>query len=538
MASFLVILGSGEQRLVSSLKPSLVIGRRSECDISVMDPLVSRQHAKVYQAEDRCQIQDMGSRNGTMVNGEYISQPRELDPGDTITVGASRVVFEPAGIIRSIQDLDAPEPVLSEHITMQSSPGQMMAPAEFLEAVADIASGIARNKPLDGLLDSILRLCVDRMNAERAGVLLFDGQGEFVPRAYLAKSASIEPVIISKTIARKAMQENRALLIRDVAGEESINASESVIGLRIRSAICVPLWNGEKTIGVLYLDTTEPNRQFNEVDLHFFSTLSGMIAEKLENVTLTDIAREKQRLDEELVVANEIQSHLFPATIPRIEGYDLAAYNRPCTEIGGDYFDVIATGDSYGIVIADVVGKGIGPAILMSNLQAMVRSLSNEAGNPAQLFKRINSELIGRIGDSRFITCCYLVLSPEQGTIHFSNAGHNPPLLYRQSGENESLEASGIPLGIFAETAYDSFTVTINSGDVLLLYTDGVTECANPAGELFGESRLVRVLDRFSHADAQGIRDAVCSAMNDFRSGYPLSDDVTFVVVKRREANP
>ncbi|NVN91637.1 MAG: SpoIIE family protein phosphatase [Desulfuromonadales bacterium] len=538
MASFLVILSSGEQRLVSSLKPSLVIGRRSDCDISVIDPLVSRQHAKVYQAEDRCQIQDMGSRNGTMVNGEHISQPRELYPGDTITVGASRVVFEPAGIIRSLQDRDAPEPVLSEHITMQSSPGQMMAPAEFLEAVADIANGIARNKPLDGLLDSVLRLCVDRMSAERAGVLLFDEQGEFVPRAYLAKSASIEPFIISKTIARKAMQENRALLIRDVAGEESINTSESVIGLRIRSAICVPLWNGEKTIGVLYLDTTEPNHQFTDMDLHFFSTLSGMIAEKLENVTLTDIAREKQRLDEELVVANEIQSHLFPATIPSIEGYDLAAYNRPCTEIGGDYFDVIATGDSYGIVIADVVGKGIGPAILMSNLQAMVRSLSNEAGNPAQLFKRINADLNGRIGDSRFITCCYLVLSPEQGTIYYSNAGHNPPLLYRRFGDIETFEASGIPLGIFAETEYDSSAINIDCGDVLLLYTDGVTECANKAGELFGEARLKTVLERSSLADAQGIREAVCSAMDDFRSGFSHADDVTIVVVKRRAVNP
>jgi sigma-B regulation protein RsbU (phosphoserine phosphatase) len=414
----------------------------------------------------------------------------------------------------------------------------MTAPAEFLEAVAEIANGISRNKPLDALLDSILRLCVDRTSAERAGVLLLDEKGEFVPRAYLAKSSSLDPFIISRTIARKAMRENRALLVRDVAGEESLNTSESVIGLKIRSAICIPLWNGEKTIGVLYLDTTAPSRQFDDMDLLFFSTLSGMIAEKLVNVTLTGIAREKQRLDEELVVASEIQSHLFPATIPHIEGYDLAVFNRPCTEIGGDYFDVIATGDTYGIVIADVVGKGIGPAILMSNLQAMVRSLAEDARSPAHLLRRINSDLIGRVGESRFITCCYLVLSPDQGTIHYSNAGHNPPLLYRRSGEVETFVASGIPLGIFAETDYDSSNIHIETGDVLLLYTDGVTECANVTGELFGESRLKSVLEHSSLADAQAIRAAIFSAMDDFRMGFPLADDVTFVVVKRRAANP
>lgn len=538
LISFLVILSSGEQRLVSSPEPSIIIGRRADCDVSIADPVVSRMHAKVFLADGRYFVQDLGSRNGTALNGVPVTQPAELAPGDSITVGATTVVFEPAKAPPSLEERDVSEPALSVSIADEAGSGEgMKEAAGFLEAVADVARRVAQNGPVEGLLDSILKLCVERTSAERAGVLLVDGHGELVPRAYLSTTSSTSPFAISKSIARKAMQENRGVLIRDVANDKNMRDCESVISLRIRSAICIPLWNGEKTIGVLYLDTSAPNRQFGEMDLHFFSTLSGMIAEKIENAILTDIASEKQRLDKELAAAREIQSRLFPKALPYIEGYDLAAYNRPCKEVGGDYFDIIATGAECGFVIADVVGKGIGPAILMSNLQAMVKSLAAETPDSSRLLKRINADLSGRVGESVFITCCYLVLSPREGVIRYANAGHNPPLLYRRSGEFMSLEASGIPLGIFADSDYGLASVSLNAGDVLLLYTDGVTECVNAQGELFGESGLRSVLERFSHLETGELRAAICSTMDTFRGSVPFNDDVTFVVVKRRAEN-
>ena len=537
MASFLVILSSGERRLVTSSKPAITIGRRSDNDICIADPLVSRNHAQLFRMGENYYLQDVGSRNGTVLNGVPISRPMELVPGDIIMAGGARVVYEPVSMRPLSDDRELDDPGLLVSTVTQSDGGEKAQAADFLAAVAEVAGSVTRNGELDGLLDSILKLCVERAGAERAGVMLLNGAGELTPRAYYSLAMQNKPFAISTTIARKALRENRGLLISDVVGAEDVSSSESVIGLEIRSAICIPLWNGEKTIGVLYLDTTAHDRQFGEMDLHFFSTLSGMIAEKIENASLTEIAREKWRLDEELNVAREIQSHLFPATLPRIDGYDLAAFNQPCREVGGDYFDIIDTGATFGILIADVVGKGIGAAIIMSNLQAAVRSLAAETGDPSRLLRRINTELCGRIGEDRFVTCCYLELLPGQGRLRYGNAGHNPPLLFRGTGEMLSLAASGIPLGIFPGPDFDLLEAGIEAGDVLLLYTDGVTECGNSSGELFGESRLQSTLARFAHHDAKGILAAIRSALDDFRRDTLISDDVTLVVVKRRVEN-
>jgi serine phosphatase RsbU (regulator of sigma subunit) len=363
--------------------------------------------------------------------------------------------------------------------------------------------------------------------------MLMDDNGRLSPQAYLSKARQQSQFAISRSIARKAIDENQAILIKDVAGDDNVQMSESITSLKIRSAICTPLWNGERTVGVMYLDTTKPEQQFGELDLLFFSSLSGMIAEKIQNAMLADIAREKRRLDAELEIATEIQNRLFPAEIPKVKGYDLSAFNRSCTEVGGDYFDVIETDSCVGIAIADVAGKGIGAAMLMSNLQAMLQVRSAEAPDPGELLKKMNVDLIKRVGEGRFITMFYLALDPESGRIRYSNAGHNPPYLYSEDGKITELEVSGMPLGILAEIDYTSSETEIRPGEVLLLYSDGITECMNKAGDLFGEDRLKEVLAQSAHGDAHSIRGAIFSAADTFRENEPYSDDMTLIVLKR-----
>jgi sigma-B regulation protein RsbU (phosphoserine phosphatase) len=314
--------------------------------------------------------------------------------------------------------------------------------------------------------------------------------------------------------------------------------SESIASLRIRSAICTPLWNGERTVGVMYVDTTRADRQFGETDLLFFSSLSGMIAEKIENAMLAHIAKEKQRLDAELEIAAEIQNRLFPSEIPKIKGYDLSAFNRPCTEVGGDYFDLIGIGESLGIAVADVAGKGIGAAMLMSNLQAMLQVRSSETLDPGDLLRRTNADLIRRVGEGRFITLFYLILEAGTGRVRYSNAGHNPPYLLRPSGEITELKVSGMPLGILPNIHYQSSEARVEPGDVLLLYSDGITECMNRHGELFGEDRLKDVLSQSASGDAHAIRGAIFSAVDTFRENEPYSDDMTLIVLKRSDSTP
>jgi sigma-B regulation protein RsbU (phosphoserine phosphatase) len=533
LASFLVILGSGEQKLVSSQKKALRIGRLPESEIYVDEPVVSRRHAEIFRSDEAYYVKDTGSRNGTLVNGERISHAVRLSTGDVVGVGNSRIVFEPSQSVSFLKDRGAAEPTSSISLSAPAPPKQTMAPMALLETVADIAKVIVQERPLEELLDSILEMCVNKTGAERAAIMLLDDRGNLTPQAYLSKARLHSKFAISSSIARKAVDENQAILIKDVAGDDNIKMSESIASLKIRSAICTPLWNGERTVGVMYVDTTRPERQFGEMDLLFFSSLSGMIAEKIQNAMLADIAREKRRLDAELEIATDIQNRLFPAEIPQVRGYDVSAFNRSCTEVGGDYFDVIPLDGCVGIAIADVAGKGIGAAMLMSNLQAMLQVRSSDAASPAELLEKMNVDLIRRVGEGRFITLFYLTLDPETGKVRYSNAGHNPPYLLRLDGGIDDLQASGMPLGILADIRYETSDTEVKPGEVLLLYSDGITECMNSAGDMFGEAKLKETLARSAQGDAHSIRGAIFSAVDTFRENEPYSDDMTLIVLKR-----
>lgn len=535
MTSFLVVSRSGEQKVISSPKKAFRIGRGVDNEIFVDDPLVSRRHAKVLWSGDRCYLQDTGSTNGTSLNGTPVAGAVELSPGDVIGVGGAEIRFEPPEKIEFPKEPAHLRPP-SATLPVPPPPDNSAASLALLRAVSEIAGQIVEERPLEGLLDAILRLCMDRTVAERGAILLTDRNGELQPSAYLSKAAPPVPFAMSRTIVRKAVAERKAVLIKDVAVHGDLSGSESVIGLKIRSAICTPLWHGGKMLGVLYVDNSAPLPPFGDVELLFFSTLSGMISERIENAMLADVAKEKQRLDEELGVAHEIQSRLFPLQTPAIAGYQLATFNRPCTEMEGDYFDILAVGKEYGIAIADVIGKGIGAAMLMSNLQATLNSLAAENPDPGELLQAINAELASRVGEGRFITCCYVLLKPEEGRILYANAGHNKPLLCRRNGGTDPFEVSGIPLGILAESSYQTFNEEMGPGDVLLLYTDGFVECGNKAGELFGEERLLATLTDACAKDAEGIKGAICSAVETFLQGNPCSDDMTMVVLKRQEA--
>jgi sigma-B regulation protein RsbU (phosphoserine phosphatase) len=402
----------------------------------------------------------------------------------------------------------------------------------LLQTMAAIAREIVQPKPLESVLDTILRACVEKIGAERAAIMLLDN-GKLVPRAYLARAKSGDKFAISTSIATRAMAENQAVLIKDVAGDERLKISESIARLRIRSAICTPLWNGEKTLGVLYVDTTDPKRQFGEIDLHFFSSLSGMIAEKIENTLLAEIAREKQRLDTEIEIAKDIQSNLFPKDIPKIPNHDLACYNRASREVGGDYFDVIALDGSYGITIADVSGKGIGAAMLMSNLQAVLRSRAPDTEAPGQLLEQMNEDLFSRVGIGRFVTLFFLRLEPGTGKMAYANAGHNPPFLVRAGGEITNLEVSGVPLGIMPNANYGVFEQSLAPGDMVVLYSDGITEADSAGSGMFGEDRLAEILTQNRTSRSSEIVDAILLAVDTFREETPISDDMTIVVLKR-----
>jgi len=529
LISLLVIRESGEQKLVSCANKTIRIGRLSSCELVIDEPVVSRSHALLYRIGRRYFVQDTGSRNGTLVNGRRINRPTELSAGDMIGIGRSQIVFEPSAaeaLLRKQEGIDL-------SATMALSPATVSH--ELLAGVAQIAEELVHDRTLEMLLGSVLTHCLEKTGAERASIMLPDAGGELIPCAFLSRTAGDAPFTISRSIVNRALEQRQSLLIRDVANDLELQPHGNNVNLKIRSAICAPLWNGAKNVGVLYADRTSLGRPFDETDRLFFSTLAGMLAEKIENATLAEIAREKHRLDAELRIAEDVQSRLFPRELPKIAGFELAAFNRPCTEVGGDYFDIVSCAAGYGIVIADVIGSGIGAAMLMANLQAVFRTRKADHADPTALVEGINGELTDRIGDDRFITLFYLVLDTATGAIRYTNAGHFGPMLLQSSGDISILAAEGIPLGILDTSRYQTARTVIGPDEVLLLFSDGIVECADARGELFGEDRLKRVLRNSTACNAAQIVAAVLAAMDDFRGNVPCEDDRTMVVLKRRK---
>ena len=244
-------------------------------------------------------------------------------------------------------------------------------------------------------------------------------------------------------------------------------------------------------------------------------------------------ARRKRAAHEhrELEEALRIQRKLLPTTMPTVEGWEIAASWQPASGVGGDCYDAIPFGRSrLGLSIADVVGKGIPAALLMSNLQAAVRAFATDAAQPAELCQQVNRILCGRIAEDRFISFFYCVIDAEVGTLTFANAGHYSPVLVRADGQAERLVSGGPVLGVFQDAVYSQDRLSIKNGDRLVLFTDGITEARSMDDEEFGEDRLVALATEHRACSAPALQARVTAAVSAFTGGR-FQDDATLIVL-------
>jgi sigma-B regulation protein RsbU (phosphoserine phosphatase) len=248
--------------------------------------------------------------------------------------------------------------------------------------------------------------------------------------------------------------------------------------------------------------------------------------------------RREQRLkdtrERELSAAEEIQQSLLPRRMPVLEGVELDVAWRPAGAVSGDYFDIIQfDGSRAALCVGDVMGKGMPAALVMSNLQALVKAFANAAAPPQRLCEQINRAVCGNLPEGRYITFFYGLFETASRRFIYANAGHNPPLLARRDGRTARLVEGGIVLGLFPERGYEQGEVRLRAGDRLLCFTDGITEAANGAGELFGEERLLQLLVEHRKQSASELRETILNAVADF-SGGSFQDDVTLMVLAIR----
>ena len=301
---------------------------------------------------------------------------------------------------------------------------------------------------------------------------------------------------------------------------------------RTRSEMVAPIMSNDEVIGVFDLESDELNAYSND-DLEVLMLLASQVAIIIEKSMLHEQLIEKKRLQGQLEVARQVQLELLPPKDPELAGYDISAYNFPTEEVSGDYYDWVKIyDDQIGIVIADVSGKGVPAAILMAFLRAGLRAATLVGYAPNISMSRVNYLLWESIERNQFVTAFHGILDASNKTLAYSNAGHNPPLLLKASGETRFIEYGEQPLGMFQETRYHQYHLLIEPGDVFVLYTDGVTEAANPAGDEFGRDRLVQAVKENYERPAREMIANLELAVLEWTDNLGATDDVTFFVIK------
>jgi len=532
-------------------RPVTTIGRSSMNDLPIADKMLSRQHARIVRdGNGGLAIEDMGSRNGTFVNGERLTALVPLKSGDRITVGGVSLKVESESTTRVRIDEFANDDALDNTILKASAellrkptetdprlPAEQLSKLiDSLRVVNELTIELLRDISVDELLKFLMDKVFETLNPDRAVVLLRSGPtGELLPAVVrVADGISAEDIRLSKTLVATVVEKRNGLLLMDTANSSAVSLSESIRLSGIKSVLAAPLENGGEVVGLIYVDCRMGHRSFEEADLRLLTSLANVAAAKIQNARLMMEAAEKRQMDREFALAHEIQQRLLPDQPPVVPGYDFHGSNVPSRQVSGDYFDYRPRPDGkIYAAIADVCGKGVGPALLMASLQASFHAWADELVPVAEMTSRLSEAISRRTGPDRFITFFLVLLDPASGEIEYTNAGHNPGIVVRKDGTMEELASHGLPLALFPGKPYGSGRLSLGPDDFLFLYTDGITEAANAADEEFGMDRLKAFLKTQIGADPTDVDAALARTLEQYAEGEHFADDRTLLILRR-----
>src|ERR1051325_3226650 len=530
----------------------ITIGRSARNDVCIPDPFASRVHAEVRREGDQYFIQDLGSANGTYYNGSRLEQVVPLTHGGRIQIGETEIVFKDKATERGLgpatiaEDAPVPEATIAfdstQHTTsglleaiegartqtsgrhdsgtivrQRTTSGQVPAAAaeqgDLLALISKVGVTLLASATLDETLRQVALLVFDAVPAERCSIMLRDGDDAGL-KVRAAETRDRKPaqdeLRVTRTIVEEVVGRGRSVLTSDAQHDPRFMSS-TVTFQGIRSVLAVPLGVGERIFGMIYADSPFATSRFTEDHLKVLTTLGSVAAIRVENARLLEEHLEQERFERELQLAREIQQRFQPTAPPSVEGVELQGISFPSYEIGGDYYDFIHCPDGRLVVaLGDVSGKGTSAALLMSSLHAAVHAQVALCRPIAETIGAVNRYLADNTPANRFVTLFYAELDPATGAPSFTTAGHTPPLIaHGADGTLEQLGAGGLPLGILPDYDYREGRTQLRAGDVLVIYSDGVTETQDPAGEEFGATRLQEVVAKNLHLNAAAIRDKI-----------------------------
>ncbi|HUO87135.1 MAG TPA: SpoIIE family protein phosphatase [Thermoanaerobaculia bacterium] len=390
-----------------------------------------------------------------------------------------------------------------------------------LESVYEVGLAIASTLDLDQLSEEILLRAVSLLDARRAALYRREGDTYRLDRTFggeaLAAVAADDPALA-------------ALLAAHGAGPEGLLAGA-------RHLMAVPVQGDLAPRGLIVVGDKESRRgvgPFGASDRRTLSLFANQAAIALENANLHRQALEKQRMDREVELAAEIQREILPDRAPDVPGFELLGWNRPARTVGGDYYDLRRLdGGRIALTVADVSGKGIGAALLVSTLHSALHLLHDRVGLGSELLDRLNRHVLDSSAGNKFITLLVAELDPASGDLTYLNAGHNPGLVLRADGTVEELAPCGMPIGLLPDALYQARSTSLGAGDLLCLYTDGITECSSPSDVEFGVERLIECLTESRHAALADIVAGIDRRTRELAAGQPQLDDQTLVLLRR-----
>jgi len=541
-----------------------VIGRYPFCDIVLQDTSVSRQHAQIVRAGDQWHLEDLGSMNGTFLNGQKVQGRAQLNEGDRIQLYKINLVFfleppEDTDDLKKTQLAEPETPVIEvaddadEEDRGTTIVNALDARGDLsiddaqtkLRAVLEINRNLGSSLDIDDMLQRILDSLFEIFpQADRGFILLGENpDGPLETRAIKQRgddtnaSSTFGP--ISRTVARRVLSAGEAILSVDLSQDEELAQSESVLEFDIRSMVCAPLLGPRgKPVGIVHVDTKDGEHRFNENDLEVLVGVAAVAGNAVEFAHLHEAGLELARRQRDLQTARDVQLHFLPSEQPLLPGYRFYHHYDTAHEVGGDYFDYVPLPDGrLAMVVGDVGGKGVSAALLMARLCSEVRYNLLSSSSAAEGLARLNQRMWDSGENYRLITIVICVLDAEKHELTVANAGHMPPLRRRDDGRIEEIgvDESGLPLGVSKDEEYQQVTAKLAPDDSVVIYTDGITEAMNPERQLYGLRRLRNAINRAPKRAVESLGRFILADVKGFVKDREQSDDICLLCLARQD---
>lgn len=549
------------------------IGRHPDSAIPLDNGTVSGKHARIVCESGGFFLEDLGSRNGTFVNEQRVTNRIRLSHADQIRFGQAACRFEnagerdepaalqmgaiePAGLGGSgLPDFDAPAPHGTIDFAVDSEAaatitGALESKGRYgvldvnseakLKAVLDISSSLAGTVNLKSLLPKILDTLFDIFKyADRGCILLKDEKtGQMIPRGFKHRREGEDATVrLSSTIVKRVLTDKSGVLSADASTDSAFTGSESIADLKIRSMMCAPLLGlDNEPKGILSIDSQNPLGQFSNDDLELLMVVAGQAALSYETARLLETYAAKQKQDGEMEIAQSVQRALLPEELPSAEGYEFFASYDSAQAVGGDYYDCFDLGDGkIALSFGDVAGKGVPGALIMSRMSSCVQSTLQHVQDVGQAMLAINDHMCDSAVEGRFVTYVLCVVDTKTHEVQLSNAGHMSPVIRKADGSVEQFDNEdlvGPPIGVLEDYPYDVETRKLDAGDIVVIVTDGVDEAMNPEGDLYGVERTIEFIKN-GPAKADELGKVLLADVRLHANGRPQNDDITIMTFGR-----